>query len=148
MAVPTKKQLEKWAEAYVRLWNEGDKEAWGQNYRDVAPGEFTMWDPVGTPPKYGFEHCALDSFDLFQPTVKFEVPRDTIFFNEGNVAWVMHNIFERNGVPKVGKTIESYEFGSDGSLIIRTHCVIPSHDDEALGDLYKVYLPGEPQGSR
>ena len=27
MAVPTKKQLEKWAEAYVRLWNEGDVDA-------------------------------------------------------------------------------------------------------------------------
>ena len=52
------------------------------------------------------------------------------------------------GGSMVGKSIESYEFGGDGSLIIRTHCVIPAHDDEALGDLYKVYLPGEPQGSR
>jgi len=106
-----------------------------------------MWDPVGTPPKRGFDEIVA-SYDLFQPTVKFEVPRDTLFFNEGYVAWVMHNIFERKDVPVVGKTIESYEFGADGSLNIRTHCVIPSHDDEALGELYKVYLPGEPQGSK
>ena len=99
MAVPTKKQLEKWAEAYVRTWNEGDKEAWGQNYRDVAPGEFTMWDPVGTPPKHGFEHCALDSFDLFQASIRFHTPKETLFFNPGHVAWVMQNHHERDGKP-------------------------------------------------
>ncbi|MGE4650128.1 MAG: hypothetical protein AAEJ53_04500 [Myxococcota bacterium] len=147
MAVPTKKQLEKWAEAYVRTWNEGDREAWCQNYRDVAPGEYTMWDPVGTPPKRGFEEIVA-AYDLFQPTVKFEVPRDTLFYNEGYVAWVMHNIIEHNGGSMVGKSIESYEFGGDGSLNIRTHCVVPAHDDKALGDLYKVYLPDEAQGSR
>ena len=107
-----------------------------------------MWDPVGTPPKHGFEHCACDSFDLFQPTVKFETPRDTIFYNEGHVAWVMHNVFERHGVKKAHKSIETYQFGDDGSVTIRTHYVVPAHDDGAVGDLFKVYLPGEEQGSR
>ena len=147
MAVPTKKQLEKWAEGYVRTWNEGDKEAWCKNYLDIAPGEYTMWDPVGTPPKRGFEEVVA-SYDLFQPTVKFEVPPDTRFYNEGYVGWVMHNIISHDGGTMVGKSIESYEFCGDGSLNIRTHCVIPAHDDKALGDLYKVYLPGEPKGSR
>ena len=97
MALPTRTHLEKWAAGYVSLWNEGDKESWGQNWRDVAPGNFTMWDPVGTPPKYGFELCAYDSFDLFQPTVKFHTPVETLFFNRGHVAWVMQNQYERNG---------------------------------------------------
>ena len=65
MAVPTKKQLEKWAEGYVRTWNEGDREAWCQNYLDIAPGEYTMWDPVGTPPKRGFDEIVA-SYDLIQ----------------------------------------------------------------------------------
>ena len=147
MALPTRKQLEKWAADYVRLWNEGDKEAWGQNWREVAPGDFTMWDPVGTPPKHGFDLCAYDSFDLFQPTIKFNTPKQTVFFNHGHVAWVMENHFERDGQAAQHNSIETFEFGQDGSVIIRTFYPVPSHDDETLGDLFKAYLPGEPHGS-
>ncbi len=147
MAEPTGEQLEKWALLYVRLWNEGDREGWGQNWRDVAPGDFTMWDPVGTPPKHGFEHCALDSYDLFQPHVTFHTPKETLFFNRGHVAWVMQNQFERDGVRTSVNSIETFSFAADGSVVIRTHYPVPSHDDEALGDLFKVYLPGEEHGT-
>jgi len=147
VAIPTMEQLEKWAEGYVRGWNAGEKEAGCQNDLDIAPGEDTMSDPLGTPPKHGFEKIVA-SYDLFQPTVRFEVPRDTLFFKEEYVAWVRQNLFQRRGAPVVGETIECSEFGADGALNIRTHCVIPSHDDEALGDLYKVYLPDEPKGSK
>ena len=73
MAVPTKKELLKWARNYVDLWNAGDKEAWIQNWRSVAPGDFRMLDPVGTPEKHGFEHCCVESFDLFQKEVTFKI---------------------------------------------------------------------------
>ena len=128
MAVPTREQLEKFAEGYVRLWNEGDKEAWKQNWLAVAPGDFTMWDPVGTPPKYGFEHCALDSFDLFQPRIRFHTPKETIFFNPGHLAWVMQNQHERDGKIAASNSIETYAFGEDGSVVIRTYYPVPSHD--------------------
>src|SRR5262245_45467286 len=58
MPVPSRAQLLKWADGYVELWNAGDKLAWEQNWRDVAPGEFRMLDPVGTPERRGFEACA------------------------------------------------------------------------------------------
>jgi len=147
MAIPTREQLEKFAAGYVRLWNEGDKEAWKQNWLDVAPGDFTMWDPVGTPPKHGFEHCALDSFDLFQPRIRFHTPKETIFFNPGHLAWVMQNQHERDDKIAASNSIETYAFGEDGSVVIRTYYPVPSHEDEALGDLFQTYLPGQRDGA-
>jgi len=147
MATPTREQLEKFATGYVQLWNEGDKEAWKRNWLDVAPGDFTMWDPVGTPPKHGFEHCALDSFDLFQPRIRFHTPKETIFFNPGHVAWVMQNQHERDGKTAASNSIETYAFGEDGSVVIRTYYPVPSHDDETLGDLFQTYLPGQRHGA-
>ena len=147
MATPTREQLEKFAAGYVQLWNEGDKEAWKRNWLDVAPGDFTMWDPVGTPPKHGFEHCALDSFDLFQPRIRFHTPKETIFFNPGHVAWVMQNQHERDGKTAASNSIETYAFGEDGSVVIRTYYPVPSHDDESLGDLFQTYLPGQRHGA-
>ena len=141
MAFPTRDELEIWADGYVRFWNEGDKDAWVANWRKVAPGDVTMWDPVGTPPKHGFEHSCADSFDLFQPTVKFRVPKETLFFCGNHVGWVMKNVFERDGQQGEHDSIETYEFGDDGSVVIRTYYVVPSHEDEAIGDLFKTYLP-------
>ena len=63
MPTPTREELEHWAEQYVALWNEGDKEAWVANWKKVAPGEVRMLDPVGTPEKRGFDFCCGDSFD-------------------------------------------------------------------------------------
>ena len=44
-----------------------------ENYKKVAPGNVRMLDPVGTPEKVGFEHACLDSWDLFQPNVRFRI---------------------------------------------------------------------------
>ena len=147
MAIPTREQLVKWAADYVRLWNEGDKAAGERNWREVAPGEFSMWDPVGTPKKHGIEECALGAWDLFQPTVRFHTPPETLFVSDGHVAWVMQNHFERKGRPVCANSIETYAFGEDGSVEIRTYYVIPSHEDPAMGEIYKVYQPTVPGGT-
>jgi len=60
MPYPSFEALKAWADNYIKLWNAGDKEAWIENWRRVAPGEFRMLDPVGTPEKVGFEHCCVD----------------------------------------------------------------------------------------
>ena len=49
MPIPDRKTLKQWARNYVDLWNAGDKEAWVENWKSVAPGDFRMLDPVGTP---------------------------------------------------------------------------------------------------
>lgn len=147
MAVPTREQLKKFAAGYVQLWNDGDKEGWRQNWLAVAPGEFKMWDPCGTPPKFGFEHCAMDSWDLFQKRIRFHTPNETLFFNPGHIAWVMQNQFEHEGKQTSSNSVETFEFGEDGSVTIRTYYPVPAHDDKALGDLFQQYLPENEHGA-
>ena len=111
------------------------------NWRTVAPGEFTMLDPVGTPQKRGFQHCALDSFDLFQPTVKYRIAPGTMFICGAEVAWLMENHIDQGGEQRVGFSIETYRFGEDGSVDIRTFYKVPAHSDGRLGTLFQTYLP-------
>ena len=143
MATPTFEQMKHWAEQYVALWNAGDKEAWAANWRAIAPGDFRMLDPVGTPEKRGFEHCCLDSFDLFQPKVKFRIAPGQLFICGNEVAWVMVNIFRKDGEEQHLKSIETYRFGDDGSCEIRTHYDVPPADDPITGQLFAEYLPGD-----
>ncbi len=141
MPTPTTTQLLAWARAYVDLWNAGDKPAWIENWRSVAPGDFRMLDPVGTPMKHGFEECCTNSFDLFQPTIRFEIAEGALFVCDNEVAWHLLNHFESPGGPKVGHSLETYQFGDDGSVLIRTYYRVPSHGDRDLGELFQEYLP-------
>lgn len=141
MAFPDRAALKAWAAGYVEFWNAGDREGWAANWRTVAPGEFTMLDPVGTPQKRGFQHCALDSFDLFQPTVKYRIAPGTMFICGAEVAWLMENHIDQGGEQRLGLSIETYRFGEDGSVDIRTFYKVPQHSDGPLGTLFQTYLP-------
>ncbi len=143
MARPSRKALERWADQYVELWNSGDKKAWIENWKKVAPGDFVMVDPVGTTPKSGFEGCAAEPYDLFQPTMRFRVDPATRFFCDNEVAWVMENKIEKDGKTEILLSIETYIFGDDGSVEIRTHYDVPDASNEVAGELFQKYLPGE-----
>ena len=110
MATPSREQLQQWANDYIALWNAGDKEAWMRNWRNVAPGEFRMLDPVGTPEKRGFEECAVKPFDLFQPRIKFKIVEGTLFICGNEVAWLLENHITADGRTTVGLSIETYRF--------------------------------------
>lgn len=141
MPAPTRKDLETWADNYVNLWNAGDKEAWIANWRKMATGDFTMLDPVGTPPKHDFEGCCIAPYDLFQPYTEFRVDPETRFICGNEVAWVMENVFTKDGKAQHMKSIEVYRFGDDGSVEIRTHYDVPDKDDPVSGHLFSAYLP-------
>ncbi len=141
MALPTKEALSIWADGYVDLWNSGDKQAWIQNWKNVAPGDFVMVDPVGTPPKSGFVECAADPYDLFQPNLTMYVDPTTRFICANEVAWVMENSFVKDGQTSVLKSIEMYRFGDDGSVEIRTLYDVPDASDPVAGELFETYLP-------
>ena len=141
MSVPDRATLKEWAGNYVELWNAGDRAGWAANWRRVAPGDFSMFDPVGTPEKRGFEHCALASFDLFQPSVKYRIAPGTLFICGNELAWLMENHIDQDGEPRVGLSIETYRFGEDGSVVIRTFYRVPAHSDGHLGTLFGTYLP-------
>jgi len=141
MATPSRKDLLQWAQNYVALWNAGDKEGWVKNWKSVAPGEFRMLDPVGTPEKRGFEECASKSFDLFQPHVRFEILEGALFVCDNEVAWLLENHITADDRTMVGLSIETYRFEPDGSVVIRTYYRVPPRTDGELGDMFKEYLP-------
>ena len=141
MATPTRKQLQDWARDYIALWNAGDREGWARNWRSVAPGDFRMLDPVGTPEKRGFELCALKSWDLFQARVKFKIVDGTLFFCANEVAWVLENQITADGKTNSALSIETYRFESDGSVVIRTYYRVPERTTDELGQMFQTYLP-------
>jgi len=141
MASPTRQQLQDWAKNYVALWNAGDREAWTRNWRSVAPGDFRMLDPVGTPEKRGFEHCALDSWDLFQKRVKFRIVDGTLFICGNEVAWTLENSITADGKTHAALSIETYRFEPDGSVVIRTYYKVPERTKDELGQMFQTYLP-------
>ena len=141
MASPTTRQLLDWAGSYVALWNAGDKPGWVRNWRSVAPGEFRMLDPVGTPEKLGFESCALEPWDLFQSRVKYRIVDGSLLICANEVAWFLENHISADGRSFVGHSIETYRFEPNGDVLIRTYYQVPAHDDGSLGELFKTYLP-------
>ena len=145
MPKPSIQELKRWAENYITLWNAGDKNAWAENWKSLVPGDFRMLDPVGTPEKRGFQECALDSFDLFQPHVRFKIAEGTLFICDNEVAWLLENHIETEEEKIVGLSIETYRFEEDGSVTIRTYYRVPKRTDDTLGDMFKVYLPENAQ---
>jgi hypothetical protein len=141
MSKPSTKQLLDWANAYVALWNSGDKQAWIDNWRKVAPGDFRMLDPVGTPEKHGFVDCCEKSFDLFQKNVRFKIADGSLMVCDNEVAWLLENHITSNGQQSVGYSIETYRFEDDGSVVIRTYYRVPAHGNDELGEMFKQYLP-------
>ncbi|MFK7732988.1 MAG: hypothetical protein AB8B48_15315 [Pseudomonadales bacterium] len=140
--IPTREALKAWANNYDKLWTAGDKQGWIDSYRTVVQGDaIRMLDPVGTPEKFGFKHCCEDSWDLFQPNVKFHIPKESLFVLANEVCWVMNNHVTKNGEVFVEPSIESFRFEPDGSLVIRTWYRIPKHNDGELGEMFQTYLP-------
>jgi hypothetical protein len=144
MPTPTREQLQQWADNYVALWNAGDKEAWVKNWKRVAPGDFRMLDPVGTPEKQGFEQCAAKPFDLFQPRIRFKMVEGTMFICGNEVAWLLENHMTGDGQTVVNLSIETYRFEPDGSVVIRTYYRVPERTDDEIGKMFQEYLPEKP----
>jgi len=141
MAAPTTRQLRAWAEDYVRLWNAGDKEGWVRNWRSVAPGEFRMLDPVGTPEKRGFESCALEPWELFQSRVQYRIVDGSLLICANEVAWFLENHITADGRTFVGHSIETYRFEENGDVSIRTYYRVPRRTPDELGRMFQTYLP-------
>lgn len=146
MAYPTKQALLNWATQYPELWNAGDKQAWVDNWKTVATGEFRMLDPVGTPEKVGFKSCCEDSWDLFQPRVSFRIQPGTLFVCGNEVAWCLENHFQAPDGEQIQYSLETYIFGDDNSVNIRTYYRVPTHANENLGDIFEQYLPDNSEG--
>ena len=100
-----------------------------------------MLDPVGTPEKRGFEECCVQSYDLFQPNVKFKIAPGSLFVCANEVAWFLENHITSGGETSIGHSIETYRFEPDGSVVIRTYYRVPARTDDELGQMFQEYLP-------
>jgi hypothetical protein len=102
-----------------------------------------MLDPVGTPEKQGFEHCCAESWDLFQPSVRFNIVPGSLFVCGNEVAWLLENHFTSDGREQVGLSIETYRFEDNGDVTIRTYYKVPRHSQAEIGELFQTYLPDD-----
>ncbi|MEH6550295.1 MAG: hypothetical protein V7744_09960 [Pseudomonadales bacterium] len=140
--IPDKETLLKWARGYTHYWNAADRDGWIENYRTVFQGDSVrMLDPVGTPEKFGFKNCCTDSFDLFNDHVKFEIREESLFILGNTVAWVMNNIISSSGKEGVAKSIETFQFEPDGSLIIKTWYDVSGATSGRIKESMSEYLP-------
>ena len=139
---PTHEELYNWVIGYQKFWNEGDLEGWIANYRTVLEGEVVrMLDPVGTPEKFGFENCCVESFKLFQDHVKLEIPEDTLFILDNTVAWLIQNHITSSGKTGIAKSLEFFIFEPDGSLTIRTWYDVHGARSGEIAASMRTYLP-------
>ena len=100
-----------------------------------------MWDPVGTPPKFDFEGCCLEPYDLFQPSLQMYIDPETLFVNGNEVSFVMANTFTKT-TNQVMKSIENYRLGTTATARSGPYDV-PSADAPISGDLFAESLPDD-----
>ena len=141
MGHPSTEKMLQFAKSYVELWNAGDRQAWIDNWRGIAPGHFRMLDPVGTPEKNGFKHCCEDSWELFNGRVKFKHHNGIVLANENELAWVLENHITVDGETSIEISIETFRFEANGDALIRTWYRVPKRDETELGEIFQTYLP-------
>ena len=143
---PTYDQLKQFRDVHVATWNSGDREGFLDNVRQFLASDekVTMWDPVGTPPRYGLKAAAADPFDMWQPVTRLHAPDETFFICDNEICWVMENHMDADGQDVCRISIENYQFREDGSVHIRTWWYLPDPDSDlaqALGQTMAEYLP-------
>ena len=73
--------------------------------------------------------------------MKFQITKGSLFVCANEVAWLMENHATVDGKHAVHRSIETYRFEPDGSVVIRTYYDVPQQG-APLGDLFETYLPG------
>ena len=80
--------------------------------------------------------------------MRFRIQDGTLFVCANEVAWCLENHFDGPQGPQLHYILETYRFGDDGSLLIRTYYRVPEHKDKSIGDLFQSYLPDNADGLR
>ena len=148
MGVPTKEARLAHAAKHCELWNAKRKDEWIASWRTIARGNVTMFDPVGTKEKHGFDHATSEAYGMFRPFLEMQML--TVKVNGNEMAWVIESTFTANG--QVGKalSIETFAWADNGDLTIKTYYDLP--DSVGADDDPYVAILGEegviPNGDR
>ena len=123
MPVPSPIEIRRIIERSYELWNAEDRQGWLDHWKSVTPGEHVLEDPIGTPPKHGWDILAevwdRTSRDRLYVTAKLII----VCANEG-VA-VCDNEGTVKGRHVVIESVDHYRFGEDGSTHTRSFWEIP-----------------------
>jgi hypothetical protein len=121
--VPSPREIRRIIERAYELWNADDKAGWLAHWRSVTPGEHLLEDPIGTPPKRGWEILA-EVWDRTARGRLYITPVQIIVCgNEG--AAFCDNAGTVRGKDVLIKSIDIYKFGEDGSTHARSFWEIP-----------------------
>lgn len=140
MGVPSRAARLAHAGRYCELWNAGRKDEWVASWRTIVQGEVTMFDPVGTKPKHGFDVAMSRAFDQFQPVTELHMV--TVKANGPEMAWVIDNRFRTGDRVLTSLSIETFRWDEHGDLVIKTYYDMP----ESVGaddDPYELLLGSE-----
>ena len=116
MPTPSGDDIAQIIERSYELWNRDDRDGWLAHWKSVTPGSHTLEDPIGTPPKLGWDILA----EVWDRT---GTERIIVCGNEG-VA-VCRNEGTVKGRSVVIDSVDLYRFTEDGSTHTRSFWTIP-----------------------
>jgi len=117
------------------LWNAHDRGTWLAHWAAVVSDDYTLEDPVGTPPKHGFAACREGAWDLFNPVVQVSARTSIVCGND--VALVVDNVTTVDGAITTATSIETYSFGTDRSMLERNYWEIAEGTEELMAQYYE-----------
>jgi hypothetical protein len=123
MARPSGDEIRRIIKRSYELWNADDKDAWISHWKSVTPGLHTLEDPVGTPPKVGWDILAELWDRTGRERLHIAVERIIVCGNEG--AAVCRNEGAVKGSRLVIESVDTYRFTEDGSTHVRSFWQIP-----------------------
>jgi SnoaL-like domain len=130
MPQPPAAEMRATVERHVELWNAGEKEPWLAHMKAAAVGGLTMDDPVGTPTKRGTDILG-DVWDHSFSQGVWTLTIEHLVTCANELAMVVRNESVVDGTTVVVRSIETYRFGDDGSLYVRTYFDMPAGSDYA-----------------
>lgn len=123
MAAPHGDEIRSIIERSYALWNADDKAGWLAHWRSVTPGVHTLEDPIGTPPKLGWDILAEVWDRTGRDRLYITAERIIVCENEG-VA-VCRNEGTVRGRHLRIDSVDLYRFSQDGSTHTRSFWQIP-----------------------
>ena len=133
LAAPSPEEIRRFYDRYFQTWNDHDREGFIQLWKDFVT-DVSAEDPVGAPPRRGFEEVVVGPWDLMNSTVSMHLEELIVCGNEA--AMVVRNEVAIGADTVTGHSIETMRYADDGSVLLRNWW-------EPQGDMLDSYAKGE-----
>lgn len=139
---PSEAEIRSFLRRQIDLWNEGKHDEFVDVHREIAPEGFSVENPVGTPPREGWE--ALEElWRNYQPITKLAF--ETVITSPSGEAAVLELITATvDGQSGQRHSLHTYDF-SEGRLRARYYVAGPAQTGVAAHDRLNEFLPKQVQ---